>query len=381
MPSPDEATSLISDLLTPDRSFPFALNAWGKRMKVQVKPRETDDLAAWEATLWTWDTSNRGPYNVGKWGVYPGRETGPEPEIILAEAFLDVIPLRRMKGSKAPVFAAAGSSRRVKKKEKVVKFNSTFATPRIEDVEEPSTAQPFSQPSSQPLILDKQPAQSQQGTSQPIHSGDIYINVDTLEFDNMLMETGHTSEAGQVDRIGQEWFTRLVKSKDVEKARLEGMMVACRKDAQAAHQKAEKAEEKLMEHCAAFRKLYAKHEGLLKASKEADAQAQEKIQELEGEKAELKEKAAQSAEEIAQLSAELEKEHAERASLAAAWAAQEPSAKVIDEIGTFGFESGQYEERRALYDILQRRIQSFEPKALSLPELHDEAPVAPFEVI
>ncbi|VFR02647.1 unnamed protein product [Cuscuta campestris] len=81
------------------------------------------------------------------------------------------------------------------------------------------------------------------------------------------------SDLQEVGRIGQEWFTRLVKSKDEEKARLEGMMVACQKDAQAAHQKAEKAEEKLLEHCVAFRKLYAKHVGLLKASKEADAQA------------------------------------------------------------------------------------------------------------
>ncbi|VFQ85049.1 unnamed protein product [Cuscuta campestris] len=138
------------------------------------------------------------------------------------------------------------------------------------------------------------------------------------------------------------------------------------KEAKAAYQKAEKAEEKLMEHYAAYQKLYAKRDGLLKASKEADAQAQEKIQELEGEKAELKEKAAQSADEIAQLRAELEKERADQASFAAASAAQEPeqfaaraipdretairffhdlfkhevSAKVVDEIGTFGFESG-----------------------------------------
>ncbi|VFQ96734.1 unnamed protein product [Cuscuta campestris] len=85
----------------PPGAFPFAQNAWGKRMKVQVKPRETDDL---EATLRTGDTSTRGPYNVGKWGVYPGLETDPEPEIILGEAIPDAIPLRRMQGSKALEF-------------------------------------------------------------------------------------------------------------------------------------------------------------------------------------------------------------------------------------------------------------------------------------
>ncbi|VFQ70993.1 unnamed protein product [Cuscuta campestris] len=61
-----------------------------------------------------------------------------------------------------------------------------------------STVQPFSQPSADQLpLMDEQSAQSQQGTSQPIHSGEVYINVDTLEFDNMLMETGHTLKAGQ----------------------------------------------------------------------------------------------------------------------------------------------------------------------------------------
>ncbi|VFQ66016.1 unnamed protein product [Cuscuta campestris] len=90
------------------------------------------------------------------------------------------------------------------------------------------------------------------------------------------------ADLNEVGRISPEWFTRLVKSKDKETARVEGMMVACRKGAKAAHQKAEKAEEKLMEHCAAYQKLYAKHDGLLKAPKEADAQAQEKIQELRG---------------------------------------------------------------------------------------------------
>ncbi|VFQ62954.1 unnamed protein product [Cuscuta campestris] len=129
----------------------------------------------------------------------------------------------------------------------------------------------------------------------------------------------------QVGRIGQEWFTRLVKSKDEEKARLKGMM----------------------------------------ASKEANSQDQEKIQELKGEKAQLKEEAARCAEEVARLKAELEQERSGRFGYAAVWAAQDPeqfaaqaspdreaairlfqglykhevSANVIDEIGTFGFES------------------------------------------
>ncbi|VFQ70915.1 unnamed protein product [Cuscuta campestris] len=268
--------------------------------------------------------------------------------------------------------------------------------------------QPLSQPSGQPFSLDEQTAQSHQDTNQPIHSGKLYNNVDTMEFENLMGETGHTSEAGQggqqieggrdeeeavegalqrkrrraeevnqpvqssdagkehgelrlfalmVGRIGLEYFTRLVKSRDEEKARLEAMM----------------------------------------AAKEAGAQAQEKIEKLEAEN-------ARSGEEIARLGDELEKERAERATLAAAWATQEPeefaaralpdqetairffqglykhkvSAKVVDDIETFGFESGQYDERRALYGILQHRIQGFEPKALSLPKLHDEVPVPPF---
>ncbi|VFQ60941.1 unnamed protein product [Cuscuta campestris] len=216
----------------PPDAFSFSQNAWGKRMKVQVKPRETDDLAAWEAALRIWDTSTRGLYNVGKWGVYLGLETNPKHEIVLGEAIPDAIPLRRVQGSKAPVSAVAGSSCRGKKKEK----------------------------------------------------GPPYLSSILFCF---------------VGRIGQEWFTRLVKSKDEEKARLEGMMVACRKEAKATHEKAEKTEEKLPEHYVAFCKLYAKHEGLLKASKEVDAQAQEKIQELEGEKAKLQKEAARSAQEVA----------------------------------------------------------------------------------
>ncbi|VFQ98625.1 unnamed protein product [Cuscuta campestris] len=298
----------------PPAAFPFAQNAWGKRMKRQVKPRETDDLTAWETTLWAGDTSTRGPYNVGKWGVYPVRETDPELEIVLAEAIPNAIPIRRVKGPKASVSTAASSSH-PGKKEKVVKFSSKFATPQI--IEEPLTAQPLNHPSGHPFSLDEQPAQSHQGTSQPIHSGELYINVETMEFENLLMESGQQAEGGrdeeeaaeealqrkrrktevvdqpaQSSNTGKEYFTRMVKSKEEEKARLEGMMVACRKDAQTAHLKAEKAEEKLLEHCAAYRKLYAKHEGLLKAAKEADEQAQEKIQRLEAETAGLQEEVA-----------------------------------------------------------------------------------------
>ncbi|VFQ83317.1 unnamed protein product [Cuscuta campestris] len=204
----------------------------------------------------------------------------------------------------------------------------------------------------------------------------------------------------QVGRIGEEYFARLVKSKDEEKARMEAMMFECRKEAQAARAKAEKVEAKWMEHCTVYRQHYAKHDGLLKAAKEAEDQAQEKIQKLGAEN-------AWSAEEIARLEDELAKERAERAALAAAWAVQEPeefaaqalpdretairffqglykykvSTGIVDEIGTFDFESSQYTERQALYRILEHRIQGFQPKALSLPELHDEAPVPPFSGI
>ncbi|VFQ62081.1 unnamed protein product [Cuscuta campestris] len=296
----------------PPGAFPFAQNVWGKRMKRQVKPAEADDLVAWEATLRAGDASTRGLYHVGKWSVYPGRETDPEPEIVLPGVIYEAIPIRQARGSKAPATTNAGPSCPAKKKkEKVVKFQSKFAVPQIV-VEEPSSAQPLTPPSSQPLLLDEQPAQSHQGTSQPIHSGEIYFNVDTFEFDNLMGETGHTSQAGvgdrpneegeakeetsggslqrkkrktgEVGRIGEEYFARLVKSMD-EKARMEAMMVECRKEAQAARAKAEKIEAKWTEHCAVYRQLYAKHDGLLKAAKEADEQAQAKINQLEAENA------------------------------------------------------------------------------------------------
>ncbi|VFQ77423.1 unnamed protein product [Cuscuta campestris] len=409
----------------PPASFPFAQNVWGKRMRRQVKPAEADDLATWEATLRAGDASTRGQYHIGKWSVYPGRETDPEPEIVLPGTIPEAIPISRAMGSKAKATAAAGPSRPTKKKkEKVVKFQSKFAVPEIV-VEQPSSAQPLTPPSNQPFFLEEQPTQSHQGTNQPIHSGDLYINVETFEFDTLMGENGHTSQAGrggqpneeveaeeeaaeeslrrkrrrteEVGRIGEEYFARLVKSMDEEKARMEAMMVESRKEAQAARAKAEKIEAKWTEHCAVYRQLYAKHDGLLKAAKEADEQAQARIQQLEAEN-------SRSAEEIARLSDELQKEQSERAAVAAAWASEAPeefaakalpdretgirffqglykhpvSAGLVDEIGTYGYESGQYSERKALYGILARRVQNFQPKALSLPELHDEAPVPPF---
>ncbi|VFQ83571.1 unnamed protein product [Cuscuta campestris] len=411
------------------------------RMKRQVKPAEADDLAAWEATLRAGDASTRSLYHVGKWSVYPGRETDPEPEIVLPGAIPEAIPINRARGSEALATATAGPSCPTKKKKKkVVKFQSKFAVPQIV-VEEPSSAQPLTPPSSQPFLLDEQPAQSHQGTNQPIHSGELYINVDTLEFDAMMGETGHTSQAGLAGKPNEEgeaeeeaageslqwkrrkteeanqpphqgaspptpargqscpeeYFARLVKSKEEEMAWMEAMMVQCRKDAQAARAQAEKVEAKWLEHCTVYRQLYAKHDGLLKVAKEVDEQAQAKIQQLEAEN-------ARSAEEIARLGDELQKEQSERAAVAAVWAAQAReefaakalpdretaihffqglykhpvSADIVDEIGTYGFESGQYSERKALYGILEQRIQGFRPKALSLPELHDEAPVPPF---
>ncbi|VFQ86950.1 unnamed protein product [Cuscuta campestris] len=353
---------------------------------------ETDDLASWEATLRTGDTSTRGPYNVGKWGVYPGPETDRELEIVLGEVIPDAIPLRRVQGSKAPVSATTGSSRRGKKKKKGRPTSGGRKRKRWRTQAVDQCAESFD-------------AGKGQGGPRSLAL--------MARSDEELFQA-FCADLNEVGRIDQEWFTQLVKSKDEEKAWLEGMMVACQKEAKGAHQKVEKTEEKLLEHSAAFRKLYAKHEGLLNVSKDTDAQAQEKIQELEGEKAQLKEEAAQlteeaarSAQEITHLKAELEREGSERATYAAALAAQEPdqfaawvipnrevsirffqglykhekSAKVIDEIGTFGYESGQYQERRALYGILQRRIQGFEPKAFSLPELHNEELVATFEGI
>ncbi|VFQ74285.1 unnamed protein product [Cuscuta campestris] len=365
----------------PPTAFPFTQNVWGKRMKRQVKPTEADDLVAWENTLRAGDVYSRS------------------------------LPL--------------------------VKFQSKFAITQIV-VEEPSTARPLNPPTSQPLSLEEQSAQSHQGTSQPIHSGELYINVDTLEFDNMLGETGHASQPheddGEEEAAGESLQRKRRKTEEVNQPSHQGPQssdagkgpivprsvalmsrsdeelfqafhadlsevgrIGEEKDAQAARAHAEKMEAKWVEHCVVYRQLYAKHDGLLKAVKDADEQAQAKIQLLEAEN-------ARSVEELARLGDELEKERSERASLAAAWAVQAPeefaaqalldretairffqglykqkvSVGIVDEIGTFGYESGQYTERRALYGILEQRIQGFRPKALSLPDLHDEEPVPPF---
>ncbi|VFR03234.1 unnamed protein product [Cuscuta campestris] len=187
----------------PPAAFPFAQNVWGKRMKRQVKPAEADDLAAWEATLQAGDASTRSLYHVGKWSVYPGRETDPEPEIILPGAIPEAIPIRQARGPKALATATAGPSRPARPATWAAQAPDEFAAKALPDRE---TAIRF------------------------------------------------------------------------------------------------------------FQGLY-KHP---------------------------------------------------------------VSAGIVDEIGTYGFESGQYSERKALYGILEQRIQGFRPKALSLPELHDEAPVPPF---
>ncbi|VFQ78880.1 unnamed protein product [Cuscuta campestris] len=59
----------------------------------------------------------------------------------------------------------------------------------------------------------------------------------------------------------------------------------------------------------------------------------------------------------------------------------EVSQGIIDDIGTFGFESRQYLERRGLYEILSTWVQDFDPRVFSLPALHDEELVLPFEGI
>ncbi|VFQ96170.1 unnamed protein product [Cuscuta campestris] len=448
----------------PPASFPFAQNVWGKRMRHQVKPAEADDLATWEATLRAGDASTRGQYHVGKWGVYPGRETDPEPEIVLPGMIPEAIPINRAKGPKAKATAAAGPSRPAKKKKEKVQVRC----PR--DCGRGALLCSATLHSTEPTIPAGRPAGSIPPRNQPAHSlGDLYLNVETFEFDTLMGENGRTSQAGQagqpnvegegeeeaaeeslqrkrrrteevnqpahqgpqssdagkgpivprspilmsrsneelfqafrsdlseVGRIGEEYFARLVKSADEEKARMEAIMVQCRKNAQAAREFAEKTDAKWLEHCAVYRQLYAKHDALLKAAKEADEQAQAKIQQLEADN-------ARSAEEIARLSDELEREQSERAAVAAAWAVQAPeefsakalpdretairffqglykhpiSAGIVDEIGTYGYECGQCSERKALYGILEQRIQGFRPKALSLPELHNEAPEPPF---
>ncbi|VFQ86418.1 unnamed protein product [Cuscuta campestris] len=389
----------------------FINNVWGKRMKRQVKPAEADDLPAWEATLRAGDASTCSLYHVGKWSVYPGRETDLEPEIVLPGAIPEAIPVRWVRGSKALATATAGPSCLAKKK----KEKDTFELDTLMgETGHTSQAGLAGQPNEDGEGEEEAAGESLQRkrrkteeVNQPSHQGPqsseagkgpiVLRSVALMSRSDEALFQAFRADLNEVGRIGEEYFARLVKSKDEEKARMEAMLVECRKDAQAARAQAEKVEAKWVEHCAVYRQLYAKHDGLLKAAKEADEQAQAKIQLLEAEN-------ARSAEEIARLGDELEKERSKRAPLAAAWAVQAPdefaaqalpdretairffqglykhkvSAGIVDEIGTFGYESGQYTERQALYGILEQRIQGFRPKALSLPELHDEEPVPPF---
>ncbi|VFQ72563.1 unnamed protein product [Cuscuta campestris] len=388
----------------PPAAFPFAQNVWGERMKRQVKPTEADDLVVWETTLRAGDASTRGLYHVGKWSVYPGRETDPEPEIVVTGVIPEAIPISRARGSKALAAATAGPSRPAKKKKEkdTLEFDQLMEAGQANQLaeggheEEEAAEESLKRKRRKTEVVDQPAHQAAQSSDAGKRQSQPRSMALMSRSDEELLQA-FRADLTEVGRIGEEYFTRLVKSRDEEKAQMEAMMVECRKEAKAAFEKAAKAEEKLMDHCAVYRQLYAKHDGLLKAAKEADEQAQAKIQQLEAEN-------ARSAEEIARLGDELEKERSERAPLAAAWAVQAPeeftaqalpergtairffqglykhevSAGIIDEIGTYGFESGQYDERRALYGILEQRIQGFQPKALSLPELHDEAPVAPF---
>ncbi|VFQ92170.1 unnamed protein product [Cuscuta campestris] len=278
----------------PPATFPFAQNVWGKRMKRQVKPAEADDLVAWEATLKAGDASTRGLYHVGKWSVYPGRETDPEPEIILPGAIPEAIPISRERGSKAPGTTTAGPSRPAKKKEKdTFEFDNLMGEtghtsqagqqvqPNEEGEAEEEAAEESLQRKRRKTEEVDQPSH-QRSQSSDAGKGPIVPRSKILmsRSDEELFQAfrADLSEAG---RIGEEYFARLVKSKEEEMARMEAMMVKCRKDAQAARAQAEKIEAKWTEHCAIYRQLYAKHDGLLKAAKEAEDQAQEKIQQLE----------------------------------------------------------------------------------------------------
>ncbi|VFR00832.1 unnamed protein product [Cuscuta campestris] len=73
-------------------------------------------------------------------------------------------------------------------KKPVVKFNLKFPVPKVEQAVVTSTGKP------QPI--GEQPAQSQ-GTSIPLHSGVVFVNLETLEFEGMLSKAGHASGAGQ----------------------------------------------------------------------------------------------------------------------------------------------------------------------------------------
>ncbi|VFQ85621.1 unnamed protein product [Cuscuta campestris] len=287
-----------------------------------------------EATLRAGDNSTRGPYNVGKLSVYPGPMTDPEPSIVRGDVIPDAIPLRRVQDSTAQASTAAGSLRRWKKKEKVVKFNSKFVIPNIDDVEGTTTVQPLPTSQQPPRMSNRlspsrgpmHTSEAGQGGQQLEATGQEEAAEEALQRKRRRMksvdQSALSSNAGKgqsepqamvpLARSDEELFEAFCAALNYP-AWLEGMMVACRMEAQVAWLKAEKAEEKLMEQYASFQSLYAKHYGLLKESKETDAQAQEKISDLE-------EKAAQSTDEIAQLRAELEKERADRDSHVAAWA-------------------------------------------------------------
>ncbi|VFQ94935.1 unnamed protein product [Cuscuta campestris] len=306
----------------PPAAFPFAQNVWGKRMKRQVKPAEADDLVAWEATLRAEDASTRSLYHVGKWSVYPGRETDPEPEIVLPGAIPEAIPIRRVRGSKALATATAGPSRPAKKKKEKDTFEFDTLMGETGHTSQAGLAGQLNEDDEGEEEAAGESLQQKrrkiEEVNQPSHQG-----AQSSDAGKGLIVP--RSQALMSSRIGEEYFARLVKSKDEERARMEAMMVECRKEAQAARAKAEKIEGKWTEHCAVYRQLYAKHDGLFKAAKEAEDQAQEKIQKLEAENARAAEEVqkleaenARSAEEIARLEDELAKERAERAALSAA---------------------------------------------------------------
>ncbi|VFQ61653.1 unnamed protein product [Cuscuta campestris] len=58
---------------------------------------------------------------------------------------------------------------------------------------------------------------------------------------------------------------------------------------------------------------------------------------------------------------------------------KEPEGKrMITDIGSYGFQCGQKEERSLLYARLQKRVPSFDPVKMKLPALNEEVPTPPF---
>ncbi|VFQ99386.1 unnamed protein product [Cuscuta campestris] len=252
----------------------------GKRMKSQVKPTEADDLVAWETTLRAGDASTRGLYHVGKWSVYRGRETDPEPEIALTGVIPEAIPISRARGSKALATATAGPSRPAKKKKEkdTLEFDQLMEAGQANQLaeggheEEEADEESLKRKRRKTEVVDQPAHQAAQSSDVGKRQGQPRSMALMSRSDEELLQA-FRADLTEVGRIGEEYFTRLVKSRDEEKARMEAMMVECRKEAKAAFEKAAKAEEKLMDHCAVYRQLYAKHDGLLKAAKEADEQA------------------------------------------------------------------------------------------------------------